>query len=320
MDLAERMAAYHLEHSTTPDGPLPTALASSANMGHSHSYMGTLRGLLRFGLYTRRQEYVARVAAAYRHAVPGIVKQSGWSAHDLGQVRFRDRLGNPVPETATAGDAAQLALWLALEAGQTELLDDVQRLVLSRLLPSQITSADATTDKPVTERELGAYGGVHGLPHGGKTSTIDVTAAVLHTLCDVYRHIAVRDAEGLHVNLALDYDDANVQIAVDRGADLVMTVKPKECSNVFVHIPRWAPAPTVHVNGRPCSQRQGADACIPGALQPVEIHVRYPLPVRQTVETTATGGEYRFTWRGDEIVGVSPNDEDRPFYGTTGRD
>ncbi len=308
LDLAERMARYHLEHTTTPDGPLPAALASSANMGHSHSYMGTLRGLLRFGLFTGRQEYVARVAAAYRHAVPCIVNESGWSAHDLGMVRFRDRLGNPVPETATAGDAAQLALWLALEAGYTEFLDDVQRLVLSRLLPSQITTADATPAIPVLERELGAYGGVHGLPHGGKASTIDVT--------DVYRRVAVRHADGLHINLALDYSDDNVHIAVDRAAELHMTIKPRVCDDVYVHMPRWAPAESVRVDvdGRPCASVIGDRAFIGRSNLPGHIHVRHALPVRHTTERTATGGEYHFTWRGDKVVGVSPQDPVRPFY------
>ena len=152
LDLAATMAGYHLAHSINPDGSLPDPLASDDNIGHSHSYLGTLRGLLLFGLLTRQGEYVERVAAAYRLAVPCVVKESGWAAHDLGRVRFRDRLGNPVPEVACPGDAAQLALWLGLDAGRVELLDDVSRLVCARLLPSQITEADATPEHPVTPR------------------------------------------------------------------------------------------------------------------------------------------------------------------------
>jgi hypothetical protein len=273
---------------------------------------------LLFGLLTRQQVYVERVAAAYKKAVPCIVKESGWSAHDLGLVRFRDRLGNPVPETATAGDAAQLALWLALDAGYSELLDDVQRLVLSRLLTSQITAADATDALPLTERELGAYGGVHALPHGGKASTIDVTAAVLHTLTNIYRHIAVRSDDGLRVNFAFDYEDDNVWVQTERGDEAVVTIRPKVRDNVLVRVPRWAPAASVRVdvNGQPCTTRIGDYALIPQSATPGMIRLRYALPVRHTMEQTATGGEYYFTWRGDEIVGVSPNDGERPFYHT----
>ena len=42
LDLAGRMERYHLEHTTTPDGHLSEALASSSNVGHTHSYLGTL--------------------------------------------------------------------------------------------------------------------------------------------------------------------------------------------------------------------------------------------------------------------------------------
>ena len=42
-------------------------------------------------------------------------------------------------ETASPGDAAQLALWLATRHGFTEYLDDVERIVRARILPSQVT-------------------------------------------------------------------------------------------------------------------------------------------------------------------------------------
>jgi hypothetical protein len=72
----------------------------------------------------------------------------------------------------------------------------------------------------------------------------------------------------------------------------------------------------VDVNGQPCTTRIGDYALIPQSATPGMIRLRYALPVRHTMEQTATGGEYYFTWRGDEIVGVSPNDGERPFYHT----
>ena len=319
LELAGRMARFHFERSTTASGHLPEALASAANVGHTHSYLGTLRGLLRFGLLTRRHEYVERVAATYKQALPAIVKESGWAAHDLGHGRFFDRLGNAVPEVAAPGDVAQLALWLAVEAGYTDLLDDAQRLVLSRLLPSQITAADDTPARPVTTREMGAYGGVHSLPHGGKNCTIDVTAAVLHTLTDIYQHIAVRGADGLRINFALDYEDDTVQIAVEKGAQAVVTVDVQDAHERAAARARLGACRV----GAPDRQRPAGDnnmigsyALIPCEHTPGVIRLSYDLPERHTVETTAKGQQYHFTWRGDEIMGVSPNDDDRPFYAT----
>jgi len=44
-----------------------------------------------------------------------------------------------------------------------------------------------------------------------------------------------------------------------------------------------------------------------------EIVVSYGLPARTTIDTI-NGSEYRYQWRGDDIVGVIPNTNVRPFY------
>ena len=47
-----------------------------------------------------------------------------------------------------------------------------------------------------------------------------------------------------------------------------------------------------------------------------EIVIEHSLPKRETVEVTEKGPDYKFAWRGDEIIGVSPNDVPLPFYKT----
>ena len=48
------------------------------------------------------------------------------------------------------------------------------------------------------------------IPHSGKIATTDITAAVTHTLVDVYRHIAMQDDTTLKVNFHFDYENADV--------------------------------------------------------------------------------------------------------------
>jgi hypothetical protein len=327
LELADRMARYHLAHSTTPDGHVSEDITDQANIGHNHSYLGTLRGLLLYGLLTRQHEYVDRIASTFKHGVPQVVKESGWASHDLGKRRFSDRLGNPTPEVACPGDAAQLALWLASNAGYGEYLDDAQRLVRARLLPSQITSipepsarcGDGRFAHNDGQRAVGAYGGCHSLPHGGKTSVIDVTAAVLHTLTDIYHHIVVRTDAGLSVNLHFDYEDDNVRIAVERAEEAVVRVTPKAHEDLLIHVPAWTPPESVclAIDGRPVpSTMVGSFVYVPRNERLGQVELRYALPVRETTERTDMGTEYHFTWRGDEIIGIYPNDEYRPFYVT----
>ncbi len=123
--LADRIARFHLTKTTQADGAInPTAKAD-----HTHSYLGTLRGLLLYGRLTRQHQYIDRVKAAYGVTVPRFVHESGYTSHNMVHESFG--------ETTSPGDAAQLALWL-YQAGYAEFLDDAERLVRARILPSQI--------------------------------------------------------------------------------------------------------------------------------------------------------------------------------------
>ena len=91
----------------------------------------------------------------------------------------------------------QLALWL-YQAGYAEFLDDAERLVRARILPSQIRNTpplqpqadDGKDAQDLSKRVIGGYGGCHGHAHGGKQAVTDVTSADVHTLVDIYKHVA----------------------------------------------------------------------------------------------------------------------------------
>lgn len=88
--------------------------------------------------------------------------------------------------------------------------------------------------------------------------------------------------------------------------------------NLLLRVPRWTPAESValRVNGETVPVRMLGDcALIPAAPGPAEVALSYDLPQRQVVEPT-DGVAYRFTWRGDEIVGISPNADFLTFYPT----
>ena len=321
LDVAARIAACHLATSTNPDGSMRAEIVDPANVGHNHSYHGTLRGLLLFGLTTGQRNYVDTVEATYRKAVRGrIVKESGWAPHDLGKPCFNNEHGDPVADPASAGDSAQLALWLALRAGCDDLLDDVERLVRARLLPSQCTEAvGSLTAGGRTPREVGAWC-IHGPSHALKYCTPDVHAAVIHTLCDVYRNILTRTATGVRVNLHFNAENEWLRTTATRsGREARLGVRVKQPENVWIRIPGWAPEASLRltVDGQPLTPRRlGVFAWIPaGALKAgSEIVLVYDLPERRTEEKMPSGRTYTFAWCGDEIVGVSPQDGSLSFY------
>jgi hypothetical protein len=327
LDLSRRIATHHLEYTTTDDGSVQPGFIDPKNGGHNHSYHGTLRGLLLYGLLTGQKEYVDRVEATYRRGVRlQIVKESGWTPHDLGKTRFPNDFGDPVSDPASTGDSAQIALWLALDAGCGDLLDDVERYVRSRLAPSQLTQvdADAHPDIEVTERDIGTWG-IHLPTHGGKKCTPDVAAAVTHTMCDIYNNICTQSATGRQVNLHFDYEDADITVTSTRTARGQVAIRLAQPESVMVRIPGWAPESSLEltVDGKATPIKHlGQYAWVPGGALRTgsEMVLTYDLPERVTKEEMPSGRVYTIAWRGDEIVGIDPQDGPMPFFPALGGD
>ena len=309
--LATRLAQFHLAVATRPDGSVP-----ESDYLHTHSLLGTYRGLLRFGQMTCQHEYVQRIAATYAATVRSSVKLSGFVSHDW----KLDSKG----ETSSPGDAAQLALWLA-RLGYGEYLDDAERIVRCRILPSQITEPLGLTPMDddgkdehadLDARTVGAYGGMHRHPHGEAWPTTDITAADLHTLCDIYDGIVDSTESGLRVNFHFDYEDSFLRMASTRGEKARLQISLKTARPMFLRIPRWASPAAVRltVNEKPASTAQiGGFLFVEKQSPGAQIHVEYNLP-RATVIEPTDGVEYQLQWRGDEIVGINPNTEYLPFY------
>jgi hypothetical protein len=313
--LAGRLADYHFTATTRPDGACVERAYYSGL--HTHSLFGTYRGLLQYGILTRQAAFVDRVARTYRITARQQVKLSGFISHDWG----KDNVG----ETTSPGDAAQLALWLG-QLGHTELLDDAERIVRARILPSQITrplgvrfaEGEAPTKTDPEALVLGAFGGMHTHPHGGILPTTDITAADLHTLYDIYTHIVETDEDGVRVNFHFDYKGKGVEVACrEDGARRELDIRIEAARNLFVRVPRWVDRQTLEltVDNEPVPLLMVGDfACLPGRpLGGMRAVVRMNLPLQRIKEWT-DNTDYEFVWRGDTVVSVRPNAPFLPFY------
>lgn len=323
--LATRIAEHHLQATVNPDGTMRSEIIAPHNVGHCHSYHGTLRGLLLFGLLTGRREFVTTVAATYRRGVRfGLVKESGWAPHDLGKTRFPNRHGDPVADPASAGDSAQIALWLALRTGADDLLDDVERLVRARLLPTQLTDGEIALhpSQGFKVSDRGAWR-IHGECHAEKGCTPDVHAAVIHTLCDIQENICTVSAQGARVNLHFDTNNDWLRLTCCRDTRARVRVELKRATPLAIRLPGWAPIASAQLtlNDQPQPlRREGGFVQAGTEAQPAGsvVELSFDLPTRTSEEQMPSGRTYRFTWRGDEITGITPQDAPMPFYPAAG--
>lgn len=315
--LAERFATWHLNNAVNSDGTFRKA----PSLHHNHSYLCMIRGLIMYGMLTGQTRYIEAVCNTYKVTIRNNdVKECGWTPHDI----WTD--GSPDP--ASAADSALIALLLA-DAGHEEFLDDVERIVRCRILPSQIVTLpqpltpanpESKEDRfqDLSERIVGAYGGIHKEPHGGKQSTTDVTGHILSCMTDIYRNTVVDTPNGVKVNFHFNYEDEKIRVESTRNENAEITLRPKTSEDILFRIPQWTPEESVsiQIDRKPASwEREGGFARITQIMPDSEVIVVFGLPVRKTKETCANQ-EFEFTWRGDEIIGVFPNCDFLPFYPT----
>jgi hypothetical protein len=159
---------------------------------------------------------------------------------------------------------------------------------------------------------------MHRHPHGEARPTTDITAADLHTLCDIYTHVAESTPLGLLINFHFDYEDANVRIETNREETGELTIWLKNAQPVCIRLPAWTPRESVQLTVKGHRVRTlwlGSFLFVPPEEERVQIHVEYDLPIT-TMHESADGTTYRLTWRGDEVIGISPNTDFMPFYPT----
>lgn len=305
MKLARRLAEVHLRQTIAPSGKVRAELLDPNRVGHTHSYCGTLRGLLLYGLASGDRQYVDAVAATYRNGLWGSgISHSGWTPHDQGKIRFPNKEGEPLGEHASCGDVAQIALWLALRAGQADLLDDVERLIRARLLPSQLVGGK-------DPRRDGAWG-VYSHPFG-YGAILDVFAAVLHSLADFHQHIVSAVDDGLvSVNLHFDVDTPWVTVRSNREENSTLLVTLKQPRDVRIRVPAWASPESLRLSldGKPLPlRRDGPFVTVSRSAAGVgsTISLSHDLPRRETSETMPVSQrKFQLSWRGDVVVGCDP--------------
>lgn len=322
------------------DGSFNDSLAYRS--GHFHTRIGTLDGLARFGAFTKDASLLHFVKKSLDW-VRTKTTAFGWTPGDLQEQQFEH-------ETCSLVDMIATGITLA-QNGYSEYWGVVEKYLRNHLTETQLTDLEWVKDLDhknddivgrktfynVAKRTQGAFAGysapndfVCDVNHGrGHTSDLQTCCIGSGTrgLYMGWSNIVTEHAGIVRVNLLLSratrWLDIDSHLPHEGRLDLTIN---EEIEELHVRIPDWAGFHKVRIH------RQGANGeaivikgsddslwvnkCFVniGHVSPGEqITVIFPMSEYKTVEK-AVGQEFVTTWRGDDVIYITPEGKHNPLY------
>ncbi|TDD20098.1 hypothetical protein E1294_18805 [Nonomuraea diastatica] len=327
--IVHKSGVYH------EDGSFNAARAYRS--GHFHTRLGTLEGLARYARHTGDHELTAFVRRSYDWALTQATR-FGWTPGDLEGQRYEH-------ESCSLVDLIGTGVTLA-RSGHTGYWGVVERFLRNHLVESQLldlswveSAPDTSGDEPgwvthvrVGERVRGAFAG-YGAPNDyvcdielGRGHTADVQACCvgsgLRGLFWGWNSIVTGDDRDVRVNLLLTRATERVTVLShlphEGRVDLDVHQDLRE---LRMRVPDWAGYAKVRVT-RDGDAFGGTEtgAWAPDGYLSVRaprrgerITVTFPVPESTSTEV-ASGREFQVRWRGDDVIGISPEGTARPMY------
>ncbi len=257
-----RYMADNIQHQVARPSPIPTAHVEPTSLHtheekpffhHTHSYLNTTHGVVDLAVITGEHQYAEQAKQVFEDSLSSVWIQGGFP-ESYGDYYER------IDETCSAVDWMMLALKLFALTGEARYLDSAELTAVNQLPFGQDTAGTFTCYRSLN-RHHWADAGNRGCPQNeccAMSGGWGLAQIALHTI--------TQNASGLSVNLPfevrvlLEYEGAAVPVSqsVWTGRDaMVQTLQidnraPKELE-VKVRCPYWCAAPSLRVNGMPCS-------------------------------------------------------------------
>ncbi|XEC96152.1 hypothetical protein AB6A23_06210 [Paenibacillus tarimensis] len=321
------------------DGSFNSSLAYRS--GHFHTRLGTLDAIARFGRFTQDASMINWVKKSYDWALTQCTS-FGWTPGDMREQAYEH-------ETCSLVDLISTGITLA-HSGYTEYWGTVERFIRNHLTESQLldlswveVTGDTSKDIPgwlsyenVAQRTRGAFAG-YSAPNdfccnttGGRGHTNDLQICCLgagtrglflgwkNTVTENNGTVSVnfllnRGSQWLDVESHLPHE-GRVDLRINRDIDRLMVRIPEWAGYARVRAMRERNGETSEICGKgPSTWVKECFLLLGKAYAGETISVTFPLSRRKTTET-AVGEQYEVTWRGDDVVYISPEGTTHPFY------
>jgi len=297
--------------------------------GHTHSRLGAVAGLLRYGRVCNDEPTFSLGRSAFDWFLENHCLPTGWCPEFVG----RHAVEAEGCETCTLMDLAHCCLELCA-AGEERYWNTMERLVRNQLLEQQITDASfiPSQDEPGAgdfqsypisgEAVLGGFGGwvgvndfvghneySHYLMHCCGPSGIKALYLAWQQACKFEEGV-------LRVNLLLPrrLPEADVQGFDPREGRLDIELHTDAA--LSMRMPDWVAKKEVRaqVERRPLSFQWQADRLVTPVVEKGQtVSITYPL--RSVTSTVHVGSDrYDIQWQGDTALSISPPGTEVPLY------
>lgn len=344
LDLAVGISRTMVKHHHTK-GSLTNPIGCFSN---NHGVLNAVAGVLAANRHSPERRNLIWAKTLWEYYVARCASTFGWAPENE-TVDYTRPLERPSCEGCATVDMVRAGVELA-RAGFAESWDMVERFTRNYMTQAQIqrdvepfsmegvplndVSRDGIECEPEVLRDrrdirarcvgaLAGWGAPNDVldPHGRYAMCIQncCSGHLPLGMLDVWGQAAVRESDGVRINLLLDHDNPDCTVKDHQPARGQLDVRLKRAGTVRVRIPDWAPDAEVQirVDGRAVptawEARPSRYVRVDGVSSGSTVSVHYPL--REQAVTERLGGElYTTQWKGDTVVGIEPPGRYIPIF------
>ena len=344
LDLAVGISRTMVKHHHTK-GCLTNPIGCFSN---NHGVLNAVTGVLAANRHVPNRRHLIWAKTLWEYYVARCASSFGWAPENE-TVDCTRPLERPSCEGCATVDMVRAGVELG-RAGFVESWDMVERFTRNYMTQAQIqhpvapfslqgvplndVSRDGIECEPEALRDrrdihsrcvgaLAGWGAPNDVldPHGRFAMCIQncCSGHLPLGMLDVWEQTAVREPDGIRVNLLFDHENDDCSVKDHQPAEGRLDVRMKRAGAVRVRIPDWAPDAKVKisVDGRVVptawEDRPSRYVRVPDVAAGGTVTVNYPL--REQTVTERLGGElYTTCWKGDTVVDIDPPGRFIPLF------
>lgn len=293
--------------------------------GHVHSAGWVASGLVRLGRITGKERYIKAGKGIYDY-IRSLSSSFGW----VPEYAQWHPPHEEHCETCCIKDMIECANELIL-AGYGEYWEDLTRFARNQLVENQIRvtsyvvtdntrpDGEGITYRDIDRRMIGGFTGgslVNSISLSKFRSIAGCCVGMAPVALEIVWNRAVEFLDGtVFVNMPVDKETDEAIVTMSYPDQGYLSITAKQPCDVAVRVYDWMGADiSVKLNGTVCAAaREGNLLVLHGVGPGDKVELMHPLET-VVVKETVRGEEYKVSWRGSDVVDISPRGEHLRLY------